>query len=69
MTGERSILRPKVGNADEFGGTGGFKSRGLGSLRGPDMGMYSESMTQSMGSGVSGLGGHRPPPRWGGGGL
>src|SRR5271170_4712343 len=68
MAGERSMLRPKVGNADEFGETGGFKPRGLGSLRGPGMGMYSESMTQSMGSGVSRLGGQRLP-RWGSGGL
>jgi len=40
MARERSVLRPKVGNADEFGGTGGFKPRGLGILRGPDIGMY-----------------------------
>jgi hypothetical protein len=32
MAGEKSMLRPKVGGADEFGGTGGFKPRGLGSL-------------------------------------
>jgi hypothetical protein len=68
MAGERSMLRPNVGVADEFGGTGGFKPRGLGRLGGPDMGMYSESMTQNMGSGVSRLGGERLP-RWGGGGL
>ena len=37
MAGESSMLKPKVGGADEFGGTGGFKLRDLGSLRGPDM--------------------------------
>jgi hypothetical protein len=58
MAGERSTLRPKAGNADEFSRTGDFKLRGLGSLRGSDMGMYSESMTQS---GVLGLGGRRLP--------
>lgn len=68
MAGERSMLRPKVGSADEFSGTGGFKPRGLGSLRGPDMGMYSKGMTQSMGSGVSRLG-EQHLPRWEGGGL
>ena len=73
MAGEGSMLRPKVGNADEFGGTGGFRPerfrpRGLGSLRGPDMGTYSESMTQSTGSGASKLGG-QCLPRCGGGGL
>lgn len=68
MAGERSMLRTKVGNGDEFGGIGGFKPRGFGSLRGPDTGMYSESMTQSVGSGVSRLGGQRLPC-WGGGGL
>jgi hypothetical protein len=65
MARERSMLRPKVGNADEFGGTGGFKPRGLGILRGPYIGMYEESMTQSMGSGASRLGGQRLPRRGG----
>jgi hypothetical protein len=68
MAGERSLLRPKVGGADEFGGTGGFKLRDLGSLRGPEMGIYSESITQSIGSGVSKLGGQHLLG-WGGGGL
>jgi hypothetical protein len=56
MAGEGSMLRPKVDNADEFGRTGGFRPRGLGSL------------TQSTGSGASKLGGQRLP-RCGGGGL
>lgn len=37
MAGERNMLKPKVSGADEFGGTGGFKLRDLGSLRGLDM--------------------------------
>jgi hypothetical protein len=48
-------------------GLAAFKSRGLGSLRGPDMGMYSESMTRSTGSGISRLSGQRHPRRGGGG--
>ena len=40
MAGERSMLRPKVGSADGFGGIGGFKPSDLGSLRGPAMGTY-----------------------------
>ena len=68
--GGRATVVPETmaGGADEFGGTGSFKLRDLGSLRGPDMGIYSESITQSIGSGVSKLGGQHLLG-WGGGGL